>query len=175
MKRFLVILVLACLAVSAYAQRDVPAGGCMDVASVETGETFGDQVGLSKQITLYKVKDLEGNPSFLLSVSNTVASLIFGTEDANTSFSIPSGGILLDFGTSYQEAMDLLDALIDLFSEKDGAQMELSCQDGSTVLCTLHKGFLGKHIDIADTSVSRSEVKSLKTSFKISKKLHPDL
>lgn len=164
-----------CLAICAYAQRDVPVGGCMDVASVETEDTYGGHVGTNKQITLYKIKDNEGNPSFLLCISHAMLSLTFGTEDANSVFSIPGGGVLLDFGTTYQEAMDNLDALIDMFAEKDGAQKELTCRDGSKVQCVLSKGFLGKHLDIGETTVSKSDMKSLKFSFKISKKLHPDL
>ena len=147
----------------------------MEVASVETGETFGDHVGLSKQVSLYKVKDNEGNPSFFLCVSNTTVSLIFGTEDSNSSFSFPSGVVMLDFGTTYQDALDKLEALIDFFSEKNGSQMELATRDGDIILCTLNKGFLGKHLDVAETSLSKSDVKSLKTGLKISKKLHPDL
>lgn len=175
MKRLLVTLVLACLAICSYAQRDIPAGGSMELASVETGDTIGDHVGLNKQITLYKVKDEEGNPSFFLSVSHVSASFSFGTADSNTTFSIPDGGVLLDFGTTYQEAMDSLDRLLGMFVLKDGEQMELSCRDGSKVLCTLHKGFLGKHLSIEETSISKSDIKSLKTGLKISKKLHPDL
>ena len=68
MKRFLVTLALVCLTIGAYAQRDIPAGGCMDVASVETNDTFGDHVGTGKEVTLYKVKDNEGNPSFFLCI-----------------------------------------------------------------------------------------------------------
>lgn len=175
MKRFLLTLALMCMAICSYAQRDVPAGGCMDVASVEINDTYGDHLGLSKQITLYKVKDNEGNPRYLLCVNHTAASLIFGTGDSNTSISIPSSAVTLDFGTTYQDAIDNLDALIDLFAQKDGTQKELSCLDGSKVQCTLNKGFLGKHIDIAETSFLRSDIKSLKTSLKISKKLHPDI
>ena len=175
MKRILVTLALLCMAVCTYAQRDIPAGGCMDVASVTSDNTIGDTVGLGKQITLYKVKDNEGNPSFFLSISSVMASFSVGTDVSNTTLSIPTGGILLDFGTTYQEAMDKLDALIGLFVEKDGAQTELTCRDGSTTICTLHKGFLGKHLSIGETSMTKSEIKSLKTSLKISKKLHPDL
>ena len=51
MKKILVMLALACLAISAYAQRDVPPGGCMDVASVESNATFGDAVGLGPHVT----------------------------------------------------------------------------------------------------------------------------
>ena len=35
MKRILITLALICMAICAYAQRDVPAGGCMEVASIE--------------------------------------------------------------------------------------------------------------------------------------------
>ena len=162
------------MAICAYAQRDIPAGGSMEVASLESGDSVGG-VGQDKQISLYKVKDNEGNPSFLLCVSRTMLSLTFGSEDSFTSFNLPGGAVLLDFGTTYQEAMDNLDALLEMFAEKDRTQRELACYDGSTTVCTLYKGFLGKHLDIAGTSVSRSDIKSLKFSFKISKKLHPDL
>ena len=175
MKKVLVTLALLCLALCAYAQKDVPVGGGMEVASIESGASFDDQVGLSKQITMYKIKDNEGNPSFLLYVSNTQASILFGTENSSTSFTIPSGGIVLDFGATYQDALDKLDALVDLFSEKDGAQMELTCQDGSKILCTLSKGLLGKSLNIGETSMTKSDAKSLRTSLKISKKLHRDL
>ena len=174
MKRILVSLALMCLAICAYAQRDIPAGGSMEVASIESDDSIGG-VGQGKEITIYKVKDNDGNPSFLLCVSHTLLSLTFGTEDSNTSFSLPGGAVLLDFGTTYQEAMDNLDALLDLFSQKDGTQKELTCRDGSKTVCTLYKGLLGKHLDIADTSISKSDIKSLKFSFKLSKKLHPDL
>ena len=174
MKRILVTLALICMTLCAYAQRDIPAGGSMEVASIESDDSIGG-VGQGKQITMYKVKDNDGNPSFLLCVSHTMFSFTFGTEDSNTSFSLPGGAVLLDFGTTYQEAMDNLDNLLEMFSEKDGTQKELTCRDGSTVLCTLHKGFLGKNLEIAETSISKSDIKSLKFSFKISKKLHPDL
>ena len=175
MKKILVLLALACLAISAYAQRDVPPGGCMDVASVENDATFGDTIGLGKQITLYKVKDDEGNPNFYLCISNVAASFIFGNEDDFTSFTIPSGGVMLNFGTTYDEAMDNLDGLLDMFKEGDGATKEFTARDGNTVTCTFNKGLLGKQILIAETSLTKSDIKSLKTSFKISKKLHRDL
>lgn len=175
MKKLFVTLVLACIAVCSYAQKDIPAGGSMEVASVESGESFNDAVGLSKQITMYKVKDDEGNPSFLLYLSNTRASILFGTEDSSTSFTIPSGGIVLDFGTTYEEALDKLNELIDFYAEKDGAQMELTGRDGSKIVCTLNKGLLGKSLSIGETSLTKSDAKSLRTGLKLSKKLHRDL
>ena len=163
-----------CMAIFAYAQRDIPAGGSMEVASIESDDSVGG-IGQGKQISMYKVKDHDGNPSFLLCVSHTMLSLSFGTEDSNSTFSLPGGAVLLDFGTTYQEAMDNLDALLEMFAEKDGTQKELSNRDGSKTVCTLHKGFLGKNLEIAETFISKSDIKSLKFSFKISKKLHPDL
>ena len=162
------------MAIFAYAQRDIPAGGSMEVASIESDDSVGG-IGQGKQISMYKVKDNDGNPSFLLCVNHTMLSLSFGTEDSNSTFSLPGGAVLLDFGTTYQEAMDNLDALLEMFAEKDGTQKELSNRDGSKTVCTLHKGFLGKNLEIAETSISKSDIKSLIFSFKISKKLHPDL
>ena len=142
----------------------------MEVASVES-EDLGD----GNQISMYKVKDKEGNPSFFLLVSHTLVSFSFGSEGSESTLSLPGSAALLDFGTTYQEAMDNLNVLLEMFAEKDGTQKELTCRDGSTVPCTLHKGFLGKHLEIAETSITKSDIKSLIFSFKISKKLHPDL
>ena len=174
MKRILVTLALMCLAICAFAQRDIPAGGSMEVASIDSEDSIAG-IGQGKQITMYKVKDNDGNPSFLLCVSHSLVSISIGSVDWSSTFSLPGGAVLLDFGTTYQEAMDNLDALLGMFAEKDGTQKELTCRDGSKVQCTLNKGFLGKHLDIADTSITKSDIKSLKFSFKISKKLHPDL
>lgn len=174
MKRILVTLAFICMAICAYAQRDILAGGSMEVASIESDDSIGG-VGQGKQITMYKVKDNDGNPGFLLCVSHTMLSYTFGSDDSNFSFGLPGGAVLLDFGTTYQEAMDNLNALADMFAEKDGTQKELTCRDGSKTVCTLYKGLLGKHLDIAETSITKSDIKSLIFSFKISKKLHPDL
>ena len=147
----------------------------MEVASVETNYTIGDTIGMGKQITLYKVKDNDGNPCYMLCVSHAIATFTFGTVDAFSMISIPNGVVLLDFGPTYQDAMDNLDALLAMYELDNGAQKELRCTDGSTVQCTLHKGLLGKHLDIEGTDLNKSDVKSLKTSLKISKKLHRDL
>ena len=44
------------MAICAYAQRDIPVGGSMEVASIESDDSIGG-VGQGKQITMYKVKD----------------------------------------------------------------------------------------------------------------------
>ena len=170
MKKLFLTLALACLAICSYAQRDVPAGGSMEVASVETESSIGG-VGIGKQIYLYKVKDNDGNPEFFLSISNPALTLSIG----DSWFGIPTGGTLLSFGTTYDEALNMLDSLLDLFNEENGTQMELVSRDGEPVVCTLNKGALGKHLDITETSLSKSDIKALKTSLKFSKKLHKDL
>lgn len=165
MKKMLVTLVLACMALCSYAQRDIPAGSSMDVASVENNDNH---------FTLYKIKDNDGNPGFYLSAGHVMASVSFESLGSSTTFSLPEGSLLY-FGATSEEAMDNLDSLLDLFAEQDGAQKEFTCRDGSAVTCTLHKGFLGKYLSIGETSITKSDVKSLKGSFKISLKLHPDL
>ena len=170
MKKLFLTLAFACLAICSYAQRDVPAGGSMEVASVETESSIGG-VGVGKQIYLYKVKDNDGNPSFFLSISNPALTLSIG----DSWFGIPTGGTLLDFGTTYDEAMDMLDSLLAMFDEENGTQKELTSRNGDTVICTLNKGPLGKNLSIEETSLSKGNIKSLKTSLKISKKLHRDL
>ena len=170
MKKIILTLALAFLAICSYAQRDVPAGGSMEVASVESESSIGG-VGIGKQIALYKVKDNDGNPSFFLSISNPSLTLSIG----DSWFGIPTGGVLLDFGTTYDEAMNMLDSLLEMFDEENGTQKELVTRNGEPIVCTLNKGGLGKHLSIAETSLSKGNIKALKNSLKFSKKLHKDL
>ena len=154
MKKLLLVLAIVLSATAAYAQRDVPAGGEMELASIESGD---------EQITLYKVKDAEGNPAFILAASITTSAI--GTGD----------GVALHLGERYEDALESLEDLIDLFSEADGTQIELPCADGGTVVAVLHKGFLGKHLSVGRTSLSRGDLKAIRSGLKISKKLHSDL
>ena len=165
MKKLLLVLAIVLSATAAYAQRDVPAGGEMELASIESGD---------EQITLYKVKDAEGNPAFILAASITTSSLDIQTP--GSSFSIGTGdGVALHLGERYEDALESLEDLIDLFSEADGTQIELPCADGGTVVAVLHKGFLGKHLSVGRTSLSKGDLKAIRSGLKISKKLHSDL
>ena len=47
--------------------------------------------------------------------------------------------------------------------------------DGSPAVFTLHKGFLGKHLNIREAPLSKGDLKSLRTGLKLSKKLHSAL
>ena len=165
MKKLLLCAALACLAFVSYAQRDVKAGGSMEVASVEQNDN---------NLYIYKVKDKEGNPAYYFSVSRVMSSFEAEIFNANTTFSSSSGNVLL-FGETYEDAMDNLGDLLGMFTEDDGAQREFTCLDGTKILCTLHKGCLGKHLSIGDASITKSNIKSLRYSLKFSKKLHPDI
>jgi hypothetical protein len=165
MKKLFVSLALACMVICSYAQQDIKARDRMEIASVETNDN---------EITLYKVKEADGNSGFYLVASHVLVSFSVEILESTTTFS-SADGTLLYFGASADEVLDKLDALIDLFSEPAGAQMEFTCRDGSTVAAILRKGLFGKYLDIRDTNVSKSDIKSLKNSFKIARKLHPGL
>ena len=102
----------------------------MDVASAETDNSH---------FTLYKVKDMEGNASFFLSVSHAMASIGFKALGSSTSLNAADGSLLY-FGANSEEAMASLDALLGMFDEQDGAQKEFTCRDGSKAqqLAALH-------------------------------------
>lgn len=163
MKKWILTLTLACVAICSYAQQNIRPMDGMEIASVENN---------NNRITLYKVTDAEGNPGFYLGAIHV--RILLTLEYLNTTFS-DADGPLLYLGASSEEAMNNLDALIALFSEEEGAQMEFTCRDGSTVAATIRKALLGKNLVIRETSVAKSDIKSLKASFKIARKLRPDL
>ena len=164
MKRLLVILALVCMTVCAYAQKDIPAGGCMEVASAGGDDEF----------TLYKVKDKEGNPSFFLSVTDVAFSSDYELLGVETTFSALNGSVLY-FGATSEEVMANLDELLEMFDKPGGTQKEFTCRDGSTALCTLNKSIFGKSLRVGKVSIGKSDIKSLKSDFKATKKRYPDL
>ena len=165
MKKLILTLTVALFATVSYAQKDIPAGASMELASTESGDD---------QMYVYKVKDKEGNPQFLLSASHLSASFDISTADSSAGFGIGDGTIVV-IGETYEAALKNIEDLIALFDEADGAQMEFTNMDGSPAVFTLHKGFLGKHLSIGEASISKSDLKSLRTGLKISKKLHSQL
>ena len=165
MRKLLLTLAVALVATVSYAQRDIPAGGELEVASVEQNDN---------NLYIYKVKDKEGPPAYYFSVSHVVYAFEAEIFDSTTSFSSSDGTIIL-FGETYEDAMENLEDLLEMFTEEDGAQKEFTCLDGTKVLCTLHKGCLGKHLSIGNTSITKGNIKSLRFGMKVSKKLHPDI
>ena len=160
MKKLFLAVVLACTAVISYAQRDVKPGRSLEVASVEQNDN---------NLYIYKVKDNDGNPAYYLSVSRVEYAF-----EAEITFSSSNGMVLL-FGETYEDALENLEELLEMFTEDDGEQKEFTSIDGTKVLCTLHKGCLGKHLSIGEASLTKGSIKSLRYGLKVSKKLHPDI
>ena len=117
MKKFLVTIAIALMAISAYAQKDIPAGASLELASIENND---------KQFTLYKVKDLEGNPAFYLTVGRVTGSMSLSIGSfSSESTSLDAATLFI--GETYEEAMETLDSLIEMFKEENGAQREFEC------------------------------------------------
>lgn len=165
MKKLFLTLAVALFATVSYAQKDIPAGASMELASVENGDD---------QMYVYKVKDKEGNPQFLLSAGHMMASFDVSTPDSSAGFSIGDGTVVV-IGETYEDALQNIEDLIALFDEADGTQKEFTTMEGSPAVFTLHKGFLGKHLSIGEASLSKGDLKSLRMGMKISKKLHSEL
>ena len=165
MKKLFFAVVLACTAVISYAQRDVKPGRSLEVAGVEQNDN---------NFYIYKVKDNDGNPAYYLSVSRVEYAFEAEILNSTTTFSSSNGTVLL-FGETYEDAQENLEELLEMFTEDDGEQKEFTCLDGSKVPCTLHKGCLGKHLSIGEASLTKGNIKSLRYSLKVSKKLHPDI
>lgn len=165
MKKLILAVVLAGMTVISYAQRDVRPGSSLEVASVEQNDN---------NFYIYKVKDKEGNPAYYLSVSRVEYAFEAEILNSTTTFSSSNGTVLL-FGETYEDALENLEDLLEMFTEDDGEQKEFTCLDGTKVLCTLHKGCLGKHLSIGEATLTKGNIKSLRYSLKVSKKLHPDI
>lgn len=165
MKKLFLAVVLACTAVISYAQRDVKPGRSLEVASVEQNDN---------NLYIYKVKDNDGNPAYYLSISRVEYAFEAEILNSTTTFSSSTGNVLL-FGETFEDALENLEELLDMFSDDDGEQKEFTSIDGTKVLCTLRRGFFGKHLSIGDASITKGNIKSLRYGLKVSKKLHPDI
>lgn len=165
MKKLILAVVLAGMTVISYAQRDVRPGSSLEVASVEQNDN---------NFYIYKVKDKEGNPAYYLSVSRVEYAFEAEILNSTTTFSSSNGTVLL-FGETYEDALENLEDLLEMFTEDDDEQKEFTSIDGTKVLCTLHKGCLGKHLSIGEASLTKGNIKSLRYGMKVSKKLHPDI
>lgn len=85
-------------------------------------------------------------------------------------------------GDTYEEALEAINQLIDFFEEPDRSQREFKCYDGRTAICTLYKGFLGKHLEftypqdepIVTPEVTRPMLKSIRSNMQVAKKFNKD-
>lgn len=181
MKRILIALALACLTLCSYAQKNLPAGMRSEITEIEQNDDT---------YTLFQYKDRDGNLGYYLSLLHTNGSVSFEIlEMGNTSIS-SFDECCLYLGETYDQALEALTDLVDLFSEAAGTTRELEGRrtngaegltDPITITCVLRKGLLGKHLDLrfegrnrpAEVQLSKSSVKSLISGLKFHRKLHP--
>lgn len=182
MKRILISLAIACMALCTYAQKNLPVGIRSEITEIEQNDdTF----------SLFQYKDPDQRVGYYLSLLHTNGSVSFEIlEMGNTSIS-SFDECCLYLGENYDQVLETLTGLVDLFSEPSGTTRELEARrsngaeglaDSITVNCILRKGLLGKHLAIqfegrkhpAEVQLSKSSVKSLISGVKFYRKLHPE-
>ena len=182
MKRILISLAIACMALCTYAQKNLPVGIRSEITEIEQNDdTF----------SLFKYKDQDESVGYYLSLLHTNGSVSFEImEMGNTSIS-SFDECCLYLGENYDQVLEMLTGLVDLFSEPSGTTRELAARrsngaerltDTLTVNAVLRKGLLGKHLAIqfegrkhpAEVQLSKSTLKSLISGVKFYRKLHPE-
>ncbi|MBR0534065.1 MAG: hypothetical protein IJK19_05180 [Bacteroidales bacterium] len=183
MKRFLITLAVALFTLPVSAQ-NIPAKMRVEIADIEQNDD---------SYTIFQYKDADDEAvSYYLALSTDLGGFDFSIGDDI------SGGIhdfdetCIFMGTNLSEAMSFLDTILDLFDQQPGTSLELACRptlpfegmgEYGTATCTLVKGLFGKHLNVAFkgrnnrdalVELTRGNVRSLMTSLKIDRKLHPD-
>ena len=183
MKRILFALIIACgTAFAAYAQKDIPAGQRYEAVQLDDNDDV---------FSVFKYKDADGTFGYYLSVGHTTSR-----------FDIEVGSILdgsfrktpetcICLGANADEALKMLNGLIELLDEEVGTVKELPCRntngvgllDYSTASCEIVKPFLcGKRFRIAfkcndhlyESDLTKGNLKSLRNGLKLNQKLQPD-
>ena len=183
MKRLLITLALALAAVSAFAQRDIPAGMRMEFTEVEQ-----DENGYS----IFTYKDEDGTYGYYLSLTHSIDLLsIFRDDDSDFSFQHFDEVCLL-LGATADEAAATLESFQTLLEAQTGTVTQFPCRrtNGAEVLtvpdtatCFVVKRFFqakrlcfqfvsGQHT--AEVDLTKSALKSLIWNFGVARKLHPD-
>lgn len=182
MKRILFTLVLSFIAVFAFAQ-EFPAGMRFEVADIEEDE--------QSQFSVFKYKDDDGSVAYYLSVAYRLNVLGIFRDDITDMTIDHIDETCLCIGADSDEAMEFLNGLLDLLNEAPGTTVEFesrkpagaeSLGDYSTATCIVMKRLLGKRLRFifesrnrtAETEMTRSAIRSLITSLKFNKALHPD-
>ena len=184
MKRIFTTLAIALIAVFAYAQNNTPAGMRFELAEYEDED-------LDNEYAVFSYKDDDGTVGYFLGLGhefNIVKALRDDVKDVAISH---IKEVCLYLGTTSAEAIEALDGLLKFLDEKTGTAKEFPCRmatgaeklgDASTTTCIVTKRFLqakrlcfhfttGTHT--AEVDLTKSAIKSLKNSLKLTLKLHP--
>lgn len=181
MKRIPAIIAVALVSLCAFAQ-DFPAGMRNEIASSDQ-----DRYGYS----LFSFKDQDGTFGYYLGLSTSFRLLeIINENDLSSTFD-HIDEICINIGSTPDEAVATLDSLLELMEEPVGTVREFQARiprgqwlgDECTVNCVVVKRLLqGKRLlfaytsghHTAETDLTKSAVKSLRFSFNLNRKLHPD-
>ncbi|MBQ9888147.1 MAG: hypothetical protein IJM41_02755 [Bacteroidales bacterium] len=182
MKHLLFTIALVFAGVIAFAQ-NIPAGMRMELTECEEN---------NREYSVFSYKDADGTYGYYLSLGREFRLIESNREDGTVSGHIDhidETCILL--GSTMDEAIASLDSLLDLLNEDPGTVLEFPCRlatgaerlgEPSTATCFITKRILqgkrlcfqfisGRHT--AQTDLTKSSIKSLKSGVKLYKKLHP--
>ena len=185
MKRFIILCAIAMATAVTFAQnKEIPAGLRMEVAEAEIDEHY--------QSSIFTYKDEDGTFGYYLSVSH-VYELLKMVRDDITDMSVAHvDETILCIGSTPEEAFAFTDSLLALLDKAPGTTVQFPCRlatgadrlgASSTATCIVVKRFLQKkrlcfHFTsgnrTAEADLNKSSVKSLRLSFKVNHKLHPN-
>ena len=182
MKKILIALALIFPAFFAAAQ-EIPAGMRMELAEISENDD---------QFSIFKYKDEDGSVAYYLSVGRefNVVEAVFG-DVSNISLGHVDETVLC-LGKTYDEAQAFLESMLALFDKELETTVEFPARlsvgaeklGGESVAnCIVVKRFLqGKHLlfhfisgdHTGESELSKANLKSLISSLKIARKLHPE-
>lgn len=175
-------LAFTLLAVCTYAQ-NIPVGMRFEVAEIEEDE--------QSQFSIFKYKDDDGSVAYYMSVAYRLNVLGIFRDDITSMTIDHLDETSLYIGADSDEAMAFLDGLLDLLDGAPGTVAEFECRKSagaerlgeySTATCIVMKRLFGKRLKFvfesrnrtAETEMTRSAIKSLISTLKFNKTLHPD-
>ena len=180
MKKLIFILASALVAFTSFAQ-NIPAGMRYEAIEVEEND---------EQYSIFEYKDEDGTYGVYMSLGHAFPILEILGENSSASLSHIEETCLY-IGNSYDEVIPFLDNLLALVDQEQGSTAKFPCRlssgsgrltESSTATCMVVNRFLqtkrlsfifssGGHTSQAD--LTKSTIKSLRTSFAIYNRLHP--
>ena len=183
MKQLFLTLSLACVTLFAFAQ-DIPVGMRMEVAEVEDN---------NNDYSLFKYKDEDGTVGYYLSMGRVFKLYEATDEDNNVTSSLSHiDETCIWMGATSDEVFAAIESLLALLDKDPGFTVEFPCRlatwseklgDHSMATCIVTKRFLqGKRLCFhfvkgrrtASADLTRSGIKSLRWSYNLYLKIHPN-
>lgn len=182
MRKFFTSIVFLLVSLFSYAQ-NIPVGIRMEVAEFEMDEN---------EFSIFSYKDEDGTFGYYLSLGRVYHILEYVRDDIKNAAFNHVEEVCVCLGSTAEEALESVDSILELFEKEPGTVKEFDCRlstgaerlgKSDITTCTVKKKKIGgkrlnfvfkskKHT--AEVDLSKSAVKSLRLSFKINNKLHPD-